>query len=540
MRDAASVLERFDPDAWVEQASASPRAKWRREARPNQVPPEGDWQTWLILAGRGWGKTRTGAEYMAELARTFPGCRIALVAATFADGRDTMVEGESGLLSVLDDAELRGGSRDVAWNRSMGELFLANGSRFKVYSSERPRQLRGPQHHFAWCDEAAAWLDAHKGTARDTTWSNMLFGLRLPARDGWPAGYRTRVVVTTTPRPVALLKVSELVLAREPHKAGISQRTSTRITRGSSKENLQNLEESFKAEVIDPLAGTHLARQELEGEILEDTDGALLTRSEVERARISIGEAYDVLYASSRIVAVDPAVSNNENSDETGISVVGHGYDGSLYVLADHSVKGSPEEWAFTVWAAVYTYRASAVIVEDNQGGDTIESVLISAWHAFAQAWARDAVRAAAVLTSPEDERRGSVPQPHDRRGRGSEIERIDALVRPAARLGLVMPPIHRVHPSGPNAGKWVRAQAARFLYQQGRIRHVQHPDAPAHFAALEDQLTSWTGRAGEKSPDRIDALVHAVNFLLYPAERGRDRYQYARPVPARRTTWTR
>src|SRR5665647_3177721 len=235
-----SLLDRFDPAAWVEQASTLPRARWAQTVRPNQLPPAGDWLTWLILAGRGWGKTRTGAEYTAELARTYPGARIALVAATFADGRDTMVEGESGLLAVLDENELRGGSQDLAWNRSMGELFLANGSRFKDYSSEKPRQLRGPQHHFAWADEAAAWLDAHKGTIKDTTWSNLLFGLRLPAQPGWPAGYRTRVIVTTTPRPLALIKVPDSVLEREPHRAGIIQRPSTVTTRGSTRENLAN------------------------------------------------------------------------------------------------------------------------------------------------------------------------------------------------------------------------------------------------------------------------------------------------------------
>ncbi len=244
--------------AWAEHAArmfepTSTEATWAEVARPEQLPPLGDWQTWLILAGRGWGKTRTGTEYIADLARTYPGARIALVAATFADGRDTMVEGESGLLAVLDDSELKGGNQDEAWNRSMGELFMKNGSRFKIYPSERPRQLRGPQHHFAWCDEAAAWLDAAKGTSKDTTWSNLLFGLRLPGQKTWPAGYRTRIVVTTTPRPVPLIKVPDSVAEREPHRAGIIQRPSTVTTRGKTSDNLANLSEEFRKEVIDPI-----------------------------------------------------------------------------------------------------------------------------------------------------------------------------------------------------------------------------------------------------------------------------------------------
>ena len=159
------------------------------------------------MAGRGWGKTRTGAEWIAEKARRYPGARCGLVAQTAADGRDVMVEGESGLLSVLDPAELRGGAIDSAWNRSLGELFLANGSRFKIYSSEKPQKLRGPQHHFVWGDEPTYWYDHAKGTAKDTTFSNMVIGCRLPARPGWDADYRSQVCLTCTPRRTALLKV---------------------------------------------------------------------------------------------------------------------------------------------------------------------------------------------------------------------------------------------------------------------------------------------------------------------------------------------
>lgn len=463
-------------------------ATWAQTARPDQLPPPGDWQTWLILAGRGWGKTRTGAEYVADLARRYPGCRIALVAATFADGRDTMVEGESGLLAVLDDSELRGGTQDAAWNRSMGELHLKNGSRFKIYSSERPRQLRGPQHHFAWCDEAAAWLDAHKGTVKDTTWSNLLFGLRLPARKGWPAGYRTRIVVTTTPRPVPLVKVPDTVAAREPHRAGIIQRESTVTTRGKTTDNLANLSDEFRREVIDPIAGTTLARQELDAVILEDADGALLTRALI--GHVLIGE---VPTWSAVVTAVDPATTVNADSDETGIVTTALGVNGTGYVIADDSGKYTPDEWGRKVWTVALENGSQAIVIEDNQGGDMCEHVLTTSWQTVATA----------------------------------QYSR--------TRVMPVRPPIVRVHPSGSGQGKWVRAQPIKALYEQGRVKHVVDPDR-TDLTLLEDQLTSWTGNAGEDSPDRVDAEVHGLTWLMYPQQRTTKKKRLQQTGPVRRT----
>ena len=147
------------------------RYLWPFWARPQQMPPAGDWLVWLVLSGRGWGKTRVGAEFIRHFCVTHPGSRAALVAATFADGRDAMVEGESGLLSITAPSEMRGGTGETAWNRSLGEFFFSNGSRAKIYSSEKPGQLRGPQSHVAWCDEAAKFGDAMLGTQEDTTWS---------------------------------------------------------------------------------------------------------------------------------------------------------------------------------------------------------------------------------------------------------------------------------------------------------------------------------------------------------------------------------
>ena len=177
---------------------------WWFHGRSDQQVPDGDWwRWWLILAGRGWGKTRTGGECAAQWAKRYPGSRGALIAPTFSDGRDTMVEGESGILSFTDFTQLRGGSISTGWNRSLGELYWANDSRAKVFSSEQPFRLRGPQHHWLWGDEPAYWRDGAKGTAKDSTFSNANISLRLPPLPSWPRDFRPRGVLTTTPRLVS-------------------------------------------------------------------------------------------------------------------------------------------------------------------------------------------------------------------------------------------------------------------------------------------------------------------------------------------------
>lgn len=340
---------------------------WEELARPEQVPPPGDWFVWLIMAGRGWGKTRTAAEWAAGKARRYPRCRVALVAATIADARDTMVEGESGLLACLDDAELRGGSRDSAWNRSLGELYLANGSRFKTFSSEKPWRLRGPQFHFAWGDESAFWDDAAKGVAADTTWSNLVIATRLPARAGWDAEYRTQVCVATTPRPVSLLRSRD----PDPARAGLTQRATTVITRGSTSANLANLSEAYKAQVVEPLQGTRLGRQELDAEILEDVEGALWTLAMIDADRAA---AHPDL--ARVVVAVDPSGGSGPGSDEQGIVVAGLGVDGDVYVLADRSCKLSPHGWASRAVGAFREFTADRIVAERNFGGDMVESTI--------------------------------------------------------------------------------------------------------------------------------------------------------------------
>jgi len=339
---------------------------WRVVRRAKQTPPPGDWFGWLILAGRGFGKTRTGAEFINEALTTNPGWRAALVAATFPDGRDTMVEGESGLLSTLPASDLRGGSVETAWNRSMGELYLANGSRARIYTSEKPGQLRGPQHHVGWGDEPAHWKDAKDGDAEGTTWSNLKLGLRL--------GSHPRVVLTTTPKPLKLLVGTK-------DKPGLIHDPTIVVTRGSTYENLDNLAPTFAEQVLAAYEGTRIGRQELRAEILEDVEGALWTLSLIEATRVPraplITSADGLVLDLVRVVvAIDPAVTANEDSDETGIVVAGLGHDGRCYVLADRSTKASPNAWAKRAIAGYDEFKADRIVAEVNNGGDLVETVI--------------------------------------------------------------------------------------------------------------------------------------------------------------------
>lgn len=351
----------------LDDPATAPRPKWRDVARPEQIPPVGSWFVFLYLAGRGAGKTRSAAEWAAEKARRYPGCRIALVAATIADARDTLVEGESGLLSVLDDSELRGGSREDAWNRSLGELFLRNGSQFKTFSSEKPWRLRGPQHHFAIGDEVAFWQDAHKGTAKDTTWSNLTIGLRLPGQPGWSADYRPQVFVSTTPRPVALLKSRD----PEPARAGLMQRKTTVIVRGRTVDNLANLSDTYREQVVEPLLGTTLGRQELDAELLEAVEGALWTAQELDEHRVS-----EPPYPGFKrtVVALDPA-DGEDDGDEQAITVAGAGMDWRLYVVANEGMRATPTAFLRRAIELAREHDAT-IVVEKNHGGKSLTELL--------------------------------------------------------------------------------------------------------------------------------------------------------------------
>jgi len=317
---------------------------WRFWARPQQLPPSGDWTTWLVLAGRGFGKTRCGAEWVRAMVcgktplNAGGHRRVALVAETAADARDIMVEGESGLLAVHPPA-----FRPV-YEPSKRRLTWPNGARAVLYNAVEPDQLRGPQHDLAWADELAKWRHAQ------AAWDQLQFGLRL--------GARPRQCVTTTPRPLALLKT----MMADPD---------TVVTRGSSYDNKINLAPAFIARIVRRYEGTRLGRQELNGEILEQTPGALWNRITIDLLRRT--KAPELVRI---VVAVDPAAGSGEQNDETGIIVAGLGADGHGYVLEDLSLRASPHGWGHAAVSAYWRWSADRIIGEVNNGGDMIEHVL--------------------------------------------------------------------------------------------------------------------------------------------------------------------
>lgn len=325
---------------------------WRICGRPKQQPPPGFWTYWFLLAGRGFGKTLSAAQWARKVAKENPGARIALIAPTLADGRDTQVEGETGLLSILEPDELRGGNRSSAWNRSLLELYMENGSRFKIFSSEEPDRLRGPQHHFAWCEEVSAWKDAHLGDAMGSTWSNAKLGCRL--------GDYPQFVLTSTPRPNKLTK--SLVKMEPPRMV---------VVTGSSYENRDNLSEAWWREVIEPYEGTRTGRQEIYAEILEDVEGALWKKVQLEELRMPHGSQPDL---ERIVVAVDPNASSGEAANNAGIIVVGRGRDRKGYVLADlTTTSGGPRAWAQAAVNAYETWHADRIVAESNNGGEMVK-----------------------------------------------------------------------------------------------------------------------------------------------------------------------
>lgn len=336
------------------EAQARLRWDWDFWARPNQKVPEGMWSTWLILAGRGFGKTRTGAETIRDWVcgdTPLSGGRyrqVALVGETTGDARNVMVEGESGLLAVHPPdfrPKYFPSTRQIVW---------PNGAIAYTYNATEPDQLRGPQHDAAWCDELAKWKYMQE------TWDQLQFGLRL--------GTDPRSLVTTTPRPLPLIRK----LVADPNVA---------VTRGATWDNAVNMAASFIREIEDKYANTRLGRQELEGEILDDIPGALWQREDIDLYRLKPGSE-EVPDFERVYVSVDPATSTEERSDETGIVVVGLARDkdgyARGYVLHDGSLKGSPEEWARKAVSLYRMYSADKIIAEKNQGGQMVESVLKS------------------------------------------------------------------------------------------------------------------------------------------------------------------
>ena len=413
-----------------DECAGDPHGDWTwNHARHDQHPPKAseDWFVWLLLGGRGGGKTRTGAEYTNRMAARVP--RIAIIAPTGPDARDIMVEGESGLQATAAPGRMphwEPSKRRLTWpaDKNSGECIGT------TFSAEEPDRLRGPQHHFAWIDEPA-----HMPLIADV-WSNLLLGMRL--------GRYPRICATTTPTPIPWMK-------------SLVKDDLTRTTRFSTYANLANLAEPFKRTVLARYEGTRIGRQELHGEILEDVEGALWGWAMIEEHRLEQTPDFDRV-----VVGLDPAGTARTKSDETGIVAcarMGEHY----YVLADGSGRMSPNRWATTALNLHDHWAADAIVPEKNYGGDMVKNTLRS----------------------------------------------IDSTAR--------------IVPVTSRRGKALRAEPVVSLYEQGRVHHV------GYFPELEDQMTSWVPGEGD-SPDRVDALVHAITNL----NRGGGQVQVANPANLR------
>ena len=402
-------------------------------AMEHQLPPEGDWRTWAVMGGRGAGKSRAGAEWVraqVEGARPLDEgrcSRIALVGETIDQVREVMVFGESGILACSPP------DRRPEWQATRKRLIWPNGATAQAFSAHDPEGLRGPQFDGAWVDELAKWKKARE------TWDMLQFALRL--------GEHPQVCVTTTPRNVGVLKE---VLAQD----------TTVVTSAPTEANRANLAASFLDEVRARYAGTRLGRQELDGILLDDAEGALWTAEVLEAARVDVPPALDRI-----VVAIDPPVTGKGTSDECGIIVAGAVTQGPVqdwraYVLADASIgAASPTAWARAAIRAMEQYGAERLVAEVNQGGDLVEAV----------------------------------------------IRQVDPLV-----------PVKSVHAS---KGKVARAEPVAALYEQGRGFHLRGlGDLEDQMRAMTPQ-----GFEGRGSPDRVDALVWALHELMIePAARWR------------------
>ena len=393
---------------------------WHRIARPNQLPPPGDWRIWLLLAGRGFGKTRTVCEFVRAEVEAGRACRIALIAATASDCRDVLVTGHSGLLAISPE-----------WNRPDYQptkrlLSWRNGAIATMYSADEPDRLRGPNFDLAICDELAAWRYPE---ALDM----LLLGLRI--------GKNPRVAIATTPRPT---KVIRDLLAREGADVA--------VTRGSTLENRENLAPAYVEQIIERYKGTRLERQEIFGEVLEDTPGALWNRDALEQTRVDAAPK-DL---QRIVVAIDPAGSSEEGADETGIVVAGLGQDGQGYVLEDLSGRYDPPGWARRAIGAYHVWTADRIVCETNYGGEmvkaTIEAIDASVPVSTISSSRGKVLRAEPIATFFEQRKAHMVlshPELEDQacrftsdwtRARDGSPDRVDALVFALTELMLGLP----------------------------------------------------------------------------------------------------
>ncbi len=318
---------------------------WLKTARAKQIAPDVDFYIWLILAGRGWGKTRTGAQDIVTYALRHPNSNCAVVAPTHGDLRRVCFGGPSGLLSIIPKECFIKSSDQKGYSSSTSEIRLSNGSKISGFAAQEPDRLRGPQFHRAWCDELAAWRYPE-------AFDQLMFGLRL--------GENPQCVITTTPKPTKIIK--ELIERKDCH-----------VTSGSTFENEANLAESALAMLKDRYEGTTLGRQELYAEVVDNFEGALWNSAAIEETRLRDDVEREL---TNIIVAIDPAVTANENSDETGIIVVGKDINNEYYVLEDLSGKHSADKWGRIAIRAYYEWEADRIVAEVNNGGDLVERLL--------------------------------------------------------------------------------------------------------------------------------------------------------------------
>ena len=408
-----------------------PAPRWRQSARPEQLPPEGDWHTWYVRGGRGSGKTWTGGNTLGEWITNHPGQQWACIAPTFSDARDVMIEGgKSGLLAALDLPRTYPG-----WNRSQGQLWLPDGTVvFCDGANDGAYRIQGKNLAGAWCDEIGLWVKW--AVAWDESIS---FAVRVD-----PA----RIVATGTPKRGHPL-VKRLI--EDPHVPKALLKT---------RDNIANLSKAAVDDLFRRYEGTNLAAQELEGEMLDEAEGALWTFDEARAGEKGLirygkppltairvgGQTLMVPDLLRTVVAVDPAISSS--GDEWGIVVDALGADGNIYVRADRSARSSPEEAAKRIVAAYHDFEADRIVYEDNQGGEMTKTII-------------------------------------------DQVER-----------NLPVSRVHAYH------GKSLRAEPVQHAYQQGRVFHeVPMPD-------LETQMVGWEPLSGMPSPDRVDAHVHGVRAL--------------------------
>lgn len=425
-RDIVSLLSEDDALALLHD--------WRNfNARPEQVAPDGEWDIWAIIAGRGFGKTRAGSEWVREQVKSGRK-RIALIAETQRDLEQVIVEGDSGILAVCPPDER------PTYTKKPVKLLFPNGAVALGYNGTEPDQLRGPQFDAAWCDELAKWRYARE------TWDQLQFALRL--------GDDPRVLVTTTPRPIELIK--SIVSGGEGR---------VKVTSGRTADNFLNLAPAFVDKLTKKYGGTRLGRQELEAEILGDLPGALWSMTTLDTYRKKTAECDRI------VVAVDPAASNNPDSDEHGIIVAGReGQEGRI--LEDATMQGSPTEWARRTVSLYRSWQADAVVVEVNQGGDMVKHTLLTI-------------------------------DPH-----------VNVIEVRASR------------------GKHVRAEPIAALYEQGRIAHVgAFPELESQMTQMTihgfegvgspDRVDALVWALSELFPDMTEKIPDVSRFAIQRASKG-------------------